>query len=714
MVGISGFEAGALVAGRYRVVERLTRFAVADRAVSGVEFEYWLAVDELRDAEVWLQAAVCESGTADGAQLAGAVAAIRRINHPAVPAVLDFGEIEVPALLAGGAAVEAEAEVEAEADEIADLEVAAVEVEEEEIEDVIALEDTAEDVEIYQDVTRIGYTVLAPVEGESLAVALLRGTLAEAEILLVLAEVAELLEILHETELVHGHLSAYSLVLTESGVLLIDLAVALAVEAASDSELTIAADVYALAWLACVLLVGIEVIETEFGAGFVASESGALALEELSLELVARRRRWAEVSLVERYGISAGLAALLIAGLGEAAARPPVGGLTAAFRGRPVPATALAPAPAAPRHAALGAGAVGAAAAVTGAIFVGAVAEVGGAGGLAGSEMAGFEMTGSEMAESETVAAQEESRRAKAGRAAAAGAGVAAAAFGAGAVIGAESRSAAAASTGTASTASTALATESVGVGAALVGASVGSSSTASESAAAQTAVIPRIAATSAPAAAPAARLAQSGIPGSSSPVRRRRTGATVVFGIGLALILVLVLIWALFGRSKSTVPNAAAGATPTSGLVGAPSGSATSSAAGPVVVLPSAAPSQITAPAAGATISPAQSSTLSPTGQAGRPTAPVSPLATIPGSPSLAVQQMQHLVNQSSSGLAPSTLAQLNSILATLQQEVGANSSTQSESAALTQVINQTGFPAGLGGQLSQLIPYLSNFGGS
>lgn len=37
------------------MVERINRFAVADRSLAGVEYEYWLAFDEARAVEVWLQ-----------------------------------------------------------------------------------------------------------------------------------------------------------------------------------------------------------------------------------------------------------------------------------------------------------------------------------------------------------------------------------------------------------------------------------------------------------------------------------------------------------------------------------------------------------------------------------------------------------------------------------------------------------------------------------
>lgn len=298
VVGISAIEQGAFVADRYRVVERLTRFAVADSTLTGVEYEYWLALDETRDVEVWLQVAASRGTCAAGAELAGVVSTLRRLNHPALPVVLDFGEMEV------------EREV------------------------VAAQADGAQAADVV--VERVGYVVLEPVEAESLATVLLRGALTEAEILAVLIGIADVLKVLHEVEVVHGHLSAYSFLLAEGGVLLIDLAAAAALEVASGSELSTAADVYALAWLACIALAGVEAVEAEFGVGFDAGSSpeSAAAPQLLTLDLIERRRAWAEANLVATYGLRAQLAALLVAALGEASGRPAVGELVAALRVR--------------------------------------------------------------------------------------------------------------------------------------------------------------------------------------------------------------------------------------------------------------------------------------------------------------------------------------------------------------------------------------------
>jgi len=290
VVGISLIEQGSIVADRYRVVEPLSRFAVADSTLTGVEYEYWLALDETRGVEVWLQVAQSGETVASGAELAGAVSAVRRLNHPAVPAVLDFGELEVE-VLAEGEAEGGDAADAAEADEIV--------------------------------VLAVGYVVLEPVEAESLATVLLRGALTEAEILAALIEIADLLKVLHELELVHGHLSAYSFLLAEQSVLLIDLAAALALETASGSRADGGCGRIRIGLAGLRALAGVEAVEAEFGVGFDAGASpeSAAAPLLLTLDLVERRRAWAELNLVGTYGVRAELAALLIAALG----RPLVG-----------------------------------------------------------------------------------------------------------------------------------------------------------------------------------------------------------------------------------------------------------------------------------------------------------------------------------------------------------------------------------------------------
>jgi tRNA A-37 threonylcarbamoyl transferase component Bud32 len=305
VVGISGIGQGSVVAERYRVVERINRFAVADRSLAGVEYEYWLAFDEARAVEVWLQIGALGEVAASGSQFAGAVAALRRLNHPAIPAILDFGEIEV------------EVAIEAEAD---------------------AASGPADGVVADAVVADVGYAVLEPVEGESLAALLMRGALTEAEVFAALTEVADALKLLHEVELVHGHLSAYSVLLTERGVVLIDVVASLALENASGAVLTPAADIYALAWLVCVALAGVETVEAEFGVGFDTGSSpeDEYASGVLTAELVERRRAWAQRNLVAVFGIEAGLAELLVAALGESGGRPTAAAVAGALRVRGV------------------------------------------------------------------------------------------------------------------------------------------------------------------------------------------------------------------------------------------------------------------------------------------------------------------------------------------------------------------------------------------
>ncbi len=287
------------------MVERINRFAVADRSLAGVEYEYWLAFDEARAVEVWLQIGALGEVAASGSQFAGAVAALRRLNHPAIPAILDFGEIEV------------EVAVEAEAD---------------------AAGGPADGVVADAVVADVGYAVLEPVEGESLAALLMRGALTEAEVFAALTEVADALKLLHEVELVHGHLSAYSVLLTERGVVLIDVVASLALENASGAVLTPAADIYALAWLVCVALAGVETVEAEFGVGFDTGSSpeDEYASGVLTAELVERRRAWARRNLVAVFGIEAGLAELLVAALGESGGRPTAAAVAGALRVRGV------------------------------------------------------------------------------------------------------------------------------------------------------------------------------------------------------------------------------------------------------------------------------------------------------------------------------------------------------------------------------------------
>lgn len=281
--GISELSEGVLLGERYRLACRLELFSAGAERIPGVEYEYWLAVDVATEDEVWIQFAASDGRYAPGSSLAGAVAALRSVEHPAIPSVEAIGEYEF------------------------------------EREGVVA---------------SVGYCAIPAAAGETLAAALLRGELDRAEILAALGQLAEVFELLAEYELVHGHLSAHSVLLNAiegNGyeVVLADLPASLALETALESELTAAADVYALAWLTVLALAGPEVLETEFGSGFAATTEFEFALQ--AEEVVNRRLVWAGESLVV-LGVSAELAEVLLLALGEAAARPRAAELTAALR----------------------------------------------------------------------------------------------------------------------------------------------------------------------------------------------------------------------------------------------------------------------------------------------------------------------------------------------------------------------------------------------
>jgi tRNA A-37 threonylcarbamoyl transferase component Bud32 len=619
------------------VIERLTRFAVADSTLTGVEYEYWLALDEARGLEVWLQVAESRGVVASGVHLAGVVSSLRRLNHPAVPAVLDFGEIEV------------------------------------------VVEDDGEGPEDDIVVT-VGYVVLEPVEAESLATVLLRGALTEAEILAVLVAIADVLKVLHEVELVHGHLSAYSFLLSDSDVLLVDLAAALALEVASGSELTPAADVYALAWLACVAFAGVEAVEAEFGVGFDAGSSpeSAAAPQLLTFDLIERRRAWAEANLVATYGVSAELALLLIAALGEASSRPAVGEIAAALRVREDVAGT---------RAGVVAGA-GLAAAAAGVAAVLAAEEVVAA---ARAAEAAEVIEAVEVAEAESAAAAE--------------------VFGGGEIV----ESAELLEVGEAlevggvagSTGSKTPAYVGAGIG---VGMGIGAEALSVETSggsgraggtATAVASVPVISTSS-----PAGR--------HGSPPRRPRSAFYVALGI-----VVLIVGGVAWGCAASTSSNTASPAAPLGSQTGgqASGGSSTStSSAG-------ASPSPTVGQSAGAGVTPSATVVASPSGGATASAgAQVSstpgsgfgytatPLSTIPASPSQAVQQLQQTVSAAESGGQIPRQAQgpLNQAISTLRQEIGSGSSVQQGINELRGALNTSGVPSGFVSQVSEYLPYL------
>ena len=663
VVGISGIRQGEIVAERYRVIERLTRLAVADSALTGVEYEYWLALDETRGAEVWIQVAESRGVLASGAQLAGVISSLRRLNHPAVPAVLDFGEIEVEAVEDG----------------------------EEGLEESI--------------VAGVGYVVLEPVEAESLATVLLRAALTEAEIFAVLIGIADILKVLHEVELVHGHLSAYSFLLGERSVLLVDLAAALALEVASESELTPAADVYALAWLACIALAGVDAVEAEFGVGYDAGSSpeSLAAPQLLTIDLIERRRAWAEANLVATYGLRAELAALLVAALGEAGARPTVSELAIALRRREEVAGV--------GMAAVGAAAVGAA--IVAAEMAEAVEAVEVAEELEAVEVEAAEAEAVEAAEIEVVEAAE----AVAGAAALESA---AAVGSAGAVEVAEAEVAEAEVVETEAS----RAGELVGAG---VGVGVGSMGIGAEALSAGG----RASRGSGGGGGTATAVASAPISPSSSPSgkhgsppRRPRSAFYVALGIVGALIIAGIA----YGCASNSSPNSATPAAPRFSPSGSPTSPGQSSGGGG-----GASPSTTAGQSAGAGVTPGASGSAAASpggaasasagsqasGQASSPAAPgytPTPLATVPASPSQAIKQIQQTVSKAeSAGQIPQQAqSSLNHAVSTLQHEIASGASVQLGLNALQKALNSNGVPSGFVTQLNELIPYLVAHQGS
>jgi tRNA A-37 threonylcarbamoyl transferase component Bud32 len=635
VVGISLIEQGTFVAERYRVAERLTRFAIADSALTGVEYEYWLALDETRGVEVWLQVAESRGVVASGADLAGVVSALRRLNHPAVPAVLDFGEIEV--------------EVAAEAG---------------------SEEDGAEVVETV--VQSVGYTVLEPVDAESLATVLLRAALTEAEILAVLVGIADVLKVLHEVELVHGHLSAYSFLLAEHGVLLIDLAAALALETASASELTAAADVYALAWLACIALAGVEAVEDEFGVGFDAGSSpeSAAAPQLLTIDLVERRRAWAEANLVATYGVRAELAELLIAALGEAGGRPTVAQVHAALTAREDVDVAAGSAAA----GAAAAGAVVAAAVVAEAVEVVEAAEIVEEAEAAQAQAAMAAAQLEEIEVAEVVEAEEAAHPAGAFVGAGVGAGVA---------VGAE-----------------AMAGAGRGGTAVRTGGSGGSAAFGS---------VPT---------APPSTPSTPSTGRHSLPPKRPKSAMYVA--IAIVLIIIVAIAWGCAAGSSPSASKPSGSATTggpagqASASAGGGGGASASASAGQGAVTPSAGAGE--SASAGTGTGASASASAAAGGGGATPGYTATPLATAPSSPGQALQQIQTTVSQAeSAGQLPSQAkAPLGQAIGTLQHEIAGNSSVETGISQLRSALQTPGVPSGFVTQINELIPYLVTRQGS
>ncbi|WP_157436548.1 hypothetical protein [Actinospica robiniae] len=640
--GISELREGVLLGERYRLARRLEVFSVGAERVAGVEYEYWVALDERTAAEVWIQFAAAGGVYAEGAALAGAVAGLRRINHPAVPAVHAFGEYEF---------------------------------------------------EFNGELRTVGYCAIPALEGETLAAAMVRETLDRAEILLALGQIAEVLQLLGEFELVHGHLSAHSVLLTATAdagyeVVLIDLPASLALETTLESELTAAADVYALAWLTVLALVGPGVLEAEFGVGFAAT----LEYELLALQVIEQRRAWAAENL-EVLGVSAALAEVLLFALGEASTRPRVTMLAAAIRAAWVEIQQQA-------AAVESAGVIEQALAVAAAVEAVEVVE------------AAQVLETAQVAESVGVVESAEVVEIGGGQARTGAKGAAKKPTKKKAA--AESASAAA---GTATGSATSVA-ESVSVEEVL---------SAQESAGAVTEVIPivgggagrtRTASPSGPTGGGfgtgSGGGAGSGGGTSAAHAHRRRPRRGLFVGVGAGVVIIIVLIIVATqgsGKNSNTASNTSTttAASPSSGSTAAGGAQASPSAS------PAASPSAVAASSPGAS-SPAGSTTQS-SGTSTTPAESVTfpaTLETYPATPSQAVQEIQQAVTKAQGELSQTEQAQLSQIIGTLQSEVNNNESTSTGAAQLWGLLHSGELPTSLNNYLEELASFLSSSGGS
>lgn len=708
--GISELSEGFLLGERYRLARRLEVFSVGADRVAGVRYEYWLALDEATGDEVWIQFAAAAGVYAEGAALAGAVAGLRRINHPAVPAVFAFGEYE--------------------------------------FEQAGALR-------------TVGYCAVPAVAGETLAAALVRETVDRAEVLVALGQVAEVLELLGEFELVHGHLSAHSVLLTATAearyeVVLADLPASLALETTVESDLTAAADVYALAWLTVLALVGPRVLEAEFGAGFAAT----LEQELPAAQVIEQRRAWAAENL-EVLGVSAALVEVLLPALGEASSRPRVTRLAAAIRAAWVEIQQQAAAVEVVEAVELAEAAE--VAVLTESVEAAAVVAVVGSGhsvesGQAIETVQATETVDTVAARKTGAARKTAARKPATKKKTAEAAGV----IGAAAVVGLAAESAsAAAGTAVAEVSGTDTGSAAVTVGVAGGGAAGSGAGTASgaaaaggvtalvgetaaaqqvlsgqESAGAVTEVIPIVgggrrgrgssggsaggsaasaSGGSAATVAGAVGLGGSGSAGStagSGAEHARRPRRGLYAGVGVGVLVAVALIVALSQGS-----NAKTNAASTVSTASAGSASAGSAVAGGAVASPSAVASSAGgagSPAAAAAVSPSPAASQAVSTAALESVTFPATLETYPANAGEAVQEIQQAVTKAQSELSPTEQGKLNQIISTLNKEIEANQSLSTGTAQLWALVHSGELPSSFSNYLEQLASYLSASAGS
>lgn len=282
-----------MLADRYRLVRRQI-----ERGIGAT----WIAADTETGSDVWVQ-------FADHGGLGEAARFLSGHAHPAIPTVLDTGELRMVVDSRALAAPEGRAAPHATHVEIV-----------------------------------IEFAVLKPVTGRSLPAKTSRRALAPAEALTIVAALAGALELARAEQRSHGWITADSVWLVRRGGCAVDLALGLAfpdgarieVEQAvtgyfaperlgtgregSGGGASEAADVFALGWMLYEALIGHAALQAEYTR--VVAAAGAVT----TLELMALWRERARKHATEITGAGSELGLLLAACLEEnPAARPGLG-----------------------------------------------------------------------------------------------------------------------------------------------------------------------------------------------------------------------------------------------------------------------------------------------------------------------------------------------------------------------------------------------------
>jgi hypothetical protein len=683
---VIGISEGIVLADRYLLVRRQI-----ERGIGAT----WIAADTETGSDVWVQF------TDDGG-LAEVAALVQGIEHPAVPRVLDTGELR---LIVDSRAVARKTGEDAP---------------------------HATHVEIV-----IEFVVLAPLTGRALPAKIVRKALAPAEALTIAALLAGALELARGGGRSHGWLTADSVWLVRRGGYVADLALGLAfpdgtridveqlvtgyfaAERIAGGAATEAADVYSLGWLLYEMLIGHAGLQAEYirlveGAGAVTT-----------VELLALWRERARLHIAEILEADSALALLLAACLAEdARQRPALSAFVGAARGAAnglagvgplVEFTSRSQASKAEAAAALIAGAVVGA----GLVELAEVAESGTAAG-AGSEAGAAGASGAESEYGSKAAASAESGTASAASEAVSdeeaatlvvgaalglgAAGLAAAEFG-GADIGAA-----------ASVSGTSVSGASVS-GAGGLGAVAGS--TAETAAEHSSSGIESASASRAESAGGSA--GGSGVGGDTGSAdsaghhrgRRRKALIATATAASAATFIVGLAAGYEWGNHGST--------TTVAGPAGRASGLATGTAAAAGTTAPAAAnasaacvtPGVVAAAASSTPAAPTSTAAASPAASAA-PSAPIAVILAAPTSNASAFTQLNQVVQsaESTGGISASTGSALSNAIAKTQSATPGGNQWSSALGRLRALIqsgrNQGAIPESVANQLATALAYL------